>query len=1201
MKKILTSYVLFFAMNAFALKSWNAAVTEILPSFSGIRDSSYVSSISSPGPKAGENLIADYDEDSYLLIDHCADIVDDSGINFKKGAFSVKSLSEKLTKKVDHDGVDRWHWMLFYEMEYTVTCGNNITYNGIFKWRVQLWSCQVGCDDNVDTKTYSLDVGSYDYSTNTFEPHRERAKKDGKNVVPIMNLLAAWNGREVAYPKYQGGVNKLAVPVLLVPGFQADYKNTWGVEIPNSDKNSTEFQNGMVTAYLNGGLPDILARYQGLTISRDEINSNGIYFFNAPVDKNGKQPSPEWVNGSASSSISFALYEKLQEKLTLHFGEAWKTDEHLKIDIVAHSQGGLVVREMLRGLNEHPENYPTGTANAANHIRKLVSVNTPHLGTPIADSREDLSAMPEYSSIATLLDDIENQHELEKNAEKMPAINRDKVLFEADLDVPWERLIKEGAGAAWNREWWKNVLIGFLGSWETASVITMAGAFLGYETDVSIKMRGNYLGDYETRTRKKTPLMPADNDDKKFQIGALKNLRDIAFEMHQQGSHLGERSDFIKRLNFYPLLPNGKPLPLQPMYSYDMRGLKNYYLGQIQEGASAFCTGDEEVKDFCVDAVQILNEYLKHTENVEAENVAGIYELANFINTLSEQWLSKTDLLVPVESQKFGYEESVSIPEFHKPRTYGIYLSQTPDVSPVNLVLHGNAIGEFKQDVDALGVSIQSVNIPGASRMGLDLLCALDSFLCPEDMDEGYFLKIPTLVKNGVVVTPVEKAKPVSVQELAVSGDFSLKPLYLTPTFQGIGFSIDGGESLVAAFDENLGTYVWYRNASGIEHLEILTNNRTRWQVGLKRNGNLLEVFANSYDGKEKKWQIPVSLPENVDVQIYGDAGASAVAAILGGSGTAADVATQERPQVTTPRIGSEKDVVVLHYEAGLAEKNTSRPRFVVAKGGESAVEGFKIAYYFTADPAREPVAEIDYPKYPIHVEHLGGDQWRFILDLSSETILPQSIHPDNNGYQIRLHYRDWSPWNHRHDYSADRNVGYPKLNDKIVVYDLEGNILWGVPPALAENLTVDEKKSVSLDYTDAGSFEPNLWRPEFKLKNTGSISLQNFKIRAYIQSPDGKNFSQPTEDWFTPESSPKLSRLAGNVWQLEIAFDSHILYPGQSVSSGNIGVHLTDWSAFGKELLGLVVVDSNGEILWGTPWDGSGVIKYLELADVRW
>lgn len=53
----------------------------------------------------------------------------------------------------------------------------------------------------------------------------------------------------------------------------------------------------------------------------------------------------------------------------------------------------------------------------------------------------------------------------------------------------------------------------------------------------------------------------------------------------------------------------------------------------------------------------------------------------------------------------------------------------------------------------------------------------------------------------------------------------------------------------------------------------------------------------------------------------------------------------------------------------------------------------------------------------------------------------------------------------------------------------------------------------------------------------------------------------------------------------------------------GGVGDALTfnSWNAaFDKSLLGLVVVDSDGEILWGTPWDGIVRAKYLEVADVR-
>ena len=1214
-----------FAVKAFALHGWNFAVSEILPSFSGKPDSSYVSAISTPGPKATEDLIESYDPDEYILNDHCADITDSTGNNFRPGVFSVKSLTEKLRKVIDHDGIDRWHWMLFYEMEYSLTCGNKITYRGVFRWRIQLWSCMVNCDTDIDTKTYSLDVGKYDYSTNTFEPYRERVKEDGKNIVPVRNLIAAWNGREVAYPKYEGGANKLTVPVLLVPGFNADYRNTWGVEIPNKDKNSDEFQNGLVSGYVNGGLPDILARYQGLDVSGQGINSNGIYFFNAPVDENGTQPSPEWKFGDARNSISYCLYLKLQEKLTRHFGDAWRTDESLKIDVVGHSQGGLVVREMLRGLRVDCPDCPVGAANAANHIRKLVTVNTPHLGTPIADTKSALREMPEYSSVLELLDNLENQHELEestyesrrskgKTEEEIygPVVNRKKTLISADVDVDWGRLAGEGAKKAWNLGWYINVAAVAYGGWIAALDLTSVGSILGLNTDVSMKINGNYLGDYETETLTDVPLIDDTPDNKTIEIGELKNIRNYAWEMYSSGRHLGTRSSFITSLNFYPTLPNGNRLELQPMYSYDMSGLKPYFLGQIQENATEFCSGDEDSKNFCIDALQILSEYVKSSENVDLEDVKGIHELSSFLNSLMDQWLSKTDLLVPVESQTFGYDIDEdgkmssgpwdAFPEFHRPRTYGIHMSQTPDVLPVNMVAHGEIIGQGDYgDLDLLNASIKSVRIPGASRMGLDLLCALDSYLCRDGMDDGDFLKIPALVSRGTVVGPNGTTITVAVQELGVSGDFSFKPLYLSPGFQGVGIADEGNPVLVAAFTPDYGTYVWYRDEKGTEHFETLSNNRVRWQVGLKRASGTVEVSANTYDGRVKTLAIPVKVPDEAVVQVYGDETSSLAASVFAGKGTATNSETQKRPEVATKRVGNFGDVAVVHYEAGLAEKNTSRPRIIVANVGDRPIDGFKVAYYFTADPARTPVVDLDYPNYPVNMEHLGGDNWRFVIDLSGEVLRPMSAHPNKDGYQLRLHYYGYDEdWNHRYDYSANYSVGYPKVNDRIVIYDPDGNILWGVPPTLPRTATATEKKSVDLTYGDAGSHETNVLKPEFRIVNTGSVALRNYRIRGYVSAPAGCSFNTPIDDWYTPESAPSLTKIADNVWMFDIVFDEHILYPGQDVFSGNIGIHLTGWENFDKRLLGLVVVDENGEILWGTPWNGTDDSVKVEYANVQ-
>lgn len=108
------------------------------------------------------------------------------------------------------------------------------------------------------------------------------------------------------------------------------------------------------------------------------------------------------------------------------------------------------------------------------------------------------------------------------------------------------------------------------------------------------------------------------------------------------------------------------------------------------------------------------------------------------------------------------------------------------------------------------------------------------------------------------------------------------------------------------------------------------------------------------------------------------------------------------------------------------------------------------------------------------------------------------------------------------------------------------------------------------------------------------------FLLSPFFSEPNGNSFNAPVDDWYTPESTPSLTKVADNIWMLEITFNEHILYSGQDVFSGNIGIHLEDWNEFDKSLLGLVVVDENGEILWGTPWDGSGIIHNQEYANVQ-
>ncbi|MDR0516458.1 MAG: putative lipase, partial [Fibromonadaceae bacterium] len=209
-------------------------------------------------------------------------------------------------------------------------------------------------------------------------------------------ILARWERQRVSHPPYHylGTPGKMPVPVLLVHGLNGNY-GQWGVE-PVGKKGDSSFQKGLVKeyGYKSGSFPDILARSQNLSLEEKDINSNGIYFYQAPGEKiEGiwEEYMPHWDSAKSQSRY---LYKKLGEVLDSCYSKDstdWKTSNEYKIDLVAHSQGGLVIREMLRGLRKDAENFPQGTANAANHINRVITVNTPHLGSALATPSDNLS------------------------------------------------------------------------------------------------------------------------------------------------------------------------------------------------------------------------------------------------------------------------------------------------------------------------------------------------------------------------------------------------------------------------------------------------------------------------------------------------------------------------------------------------------------------------------------------------------------------------------------------------------------------------------------------------------------------------------------------------------------------------------------------------------------------------------------------
>lgn len=1032
----------------------------------------------------------------------------------------------------------------------------------------------------------SLDSLKPDGSVTDYKTDFKTWKYEGKfNKEELIGQLKM---QEVAYPewKYTGVPGKkLAVPILFIHGLGDDYKS-WGVtstvdadELCENDavcakmwpsfcdvkfvsasemqalqkktctdelkekikeykeallKANADFQKGSVRKYTLGSAPDIIVRNQNIYITDDNINSDGIYFFQAlgkiNEEKKWEETSLDWDNAYAQNSQSRKLYQKLEEILDDFFKDTpinWRETPEATVDIVAHSQGGLVVREMLRGLRA--EKASMGSDNPANHIRRMITVDTPHLGAATAaESSEDIK---EYSGLGKIVDDLNNPK------------NHNLVNVKISPDY-----------TNWLTDFLVLSVNSFLG-WAVSTAVVTA--------DYEINMNGPYLGPY-TISLNVDPLIPGSFAVDLTDRDPLADLREKANYTRSIGKHLYSESNFMKNLNngkdgaSYPKKPNGDNLEIVPLYSGNTKAVVSAALETIAENLKISCPelDDSDSKAACVS----LESYLESKASDFEDMVHGLIDvndidlnqnLLDILNSLVNDWLANSDLIVESNSQKYESEKlgisSGSIPELKTPRKFEFHDA----LAPWETVAHLN---------------LKMGNMAASARQGLDIACALHLY-CSELLAEKAGLKLIYLDDGSVGLT----------------GDFDLSPLYLGVGKQGVRVSDDSGY-LEAIYEPGVGSYVNYTDSEGNLQQDVMLQPGIATNPRLRRKGSVITVSFDNQSGKtfSKDYAKPKMSPQAI-FSIVADEGAS-LPKVIAGLGTASDLSLQAAP-VSPTAWKKTRDVFVMHREArGDYESNTSRPRMLVANSTDKDIKGFKVAYYFTADPARNPVVEVDYPRIPVILENLGGDQWRFVLNAADSVLKARSVFPSLDGWQIRLHYGDWTDFDHLDDWSADYNVGIPRNNKKIVVYDADGHILWGQEPSMYRSVddgVIASPKGV-LSWSDSAPWESNIFKPRVTVKNTGTVALKNYHAKLWFRVPDGKSLYVPIDDWYTPVSRPGLKNIGENVWELDMHFDTYMLYPNESVAEGNVGLHLTDWSTFDKLVCGIALIDSEETVIFG-------------------
>ncbi|MDR2594049.1 MAG: putative lipase [Fibromonadaceae bacterium] len=941
--------------------------------------------------------------------------------------------------------------------------------------------------------------------------------------------------------------------------------------MPLNSKNDTA---GQVKArgYKNGSLPDMLARSNNLDdTTEDAINSNGIYFFQA---ENGSSSQPHW---DKSPSQSKSLYKKIEAIMENFYGKQeieWRLSDKYKIDLVGHSQGGLVIREMLRGLAGSEQ----GNENPANHINRIITVNTPHFGSALVAPAGN-EVLKNYNGLAQFIDNFENgkKHKLltvgvDFNDAALSTITSGAAGFAGGFYDGFN-LVHENVNA--------NEEAGIL-KYTTAIFVGILGAIpsMFYGTDASAVMRGPYLGPYDIDL-----LLEQLWSDKTFssviKVDFLKEQRNEVSSIRKDGKHLWKNSDFMNRLNsnMYPILPNGNKAVMLPMYSDSAHKILQEAFYAIAVDANRLCAPPMS-KEGCFimnSVIGRLNKYVnRFSKDIVSVSKADFDdELWSILVDMQDSWLKNSDGLVEASSQKFikdGNSPKDYEGYFLEPRSYAIHDA----LAPHEAVPHGKVFTN-----------------KGAAQQGLDLLCALSpacdsAFTLASQSGRNPILKLTEELIRG----------DFKERSLETVGDIELVPIYEGEGIQGLSISANGKTMLAAKYEPGVGSSITlnYGNQlstskatqamnAPIEQTELVLGPEIATQPFVIRKGDSLSISFMNYSGKafRKDYYMP-DLPNNLTVNVIAESNVKMSPVIIG-KALAVNPETQKPPVPPPGHPLAPITLAVLHREArGEHEANTSRPRLLVYNATKDTLKFSKIAYYFTADPVRRPNVVVDYPHIPVSVEYLGGDQWRFVLEAGNQKVPPKSFYPSADGWQIRIHYSDWHEYDHFNDWSADYSVGFAKFNSKIVIYDKNGKIVWGNEPQLEEkNDDIVQKPSVTLTWKDDAPWEANTFKPRIEVKNIGGAAISDYRAQLWFRVPQGKNLAIPSPDvWYAPESQSSAKNVSGKVWMLDMHFNKHILYPGDSISEGNIGLHLTDWSAFDKTVCGIVLKDKEGNILFG-------------------
>ena len=982
----------------------------------------------------------------------------------------------------------------------------------------------------------------------------------------------------------------------------------------------------LVRSYKPSSGPDILARIERLEHGYDStnaqagINRNGIYFYTSLNDAGDSlspfQPpmwSPSSYGYNALRGQARQLFERMDTVLTHHYGSraAWIHDGTRKIDIVCHSQGCLDTRDMIRN------NPDTSLANPINHIRKVVSMNSPAFGSAFATSSTDLGNGP-FSSLGQVRTKL-----LDTTGELVPSKDLGLVGFHSITDAAYTAFdtcdasnsgggfIAGSACAAVVAagEGLKSAGAGLVGAavvgynscsdatWEPPVVSQLLGATCGglaapigaigaVFSNFSWSLKGGLAGPYDLRLRANTLGITTIYH---FQDPGPSSLRAQLFAFADTTRHLSQTSPWIGDLaRFgYPTRPLDRAaVPFTVLFSGSTHHIVDEVAQQTRANLNQYC---EEHDDDITDNCEVLKNIVAGT--LGTDQIADdptVQQVEQWARDFQSQWTDTGDIVVEKASQLMVNQGLGFTPRQGLFDTTTYRFQTAYGVGGGKYVAHMPIVANTSFDVNGTTMTF-NVARSGATLMGLDIHAALgyDTLAYTQGMQ--------TLPRGGATITlpslnaAASARTMATVQQLPVQGDFDVEVISTDSLLQGVSLSPSATTRpvVLAFWDRNQGGYLYGLQLNGTPIVKVLSNGGRPVQVRLTRQGSTLTMTARGLDDLVNVDSIALPLPGQLWL------GALSTPAVAASDSTRPMLVGRLAVTDSSDLLADQpwKLRVMVRETADSTQTSLAHPRILLINKDSRTLQAAVLFYEFHADPSRVPLLQSFQGPGNATLQSLGDDRWRVRITDPTASVPPLGIYPSVDGFSFQLSYQDGSAWPRQGEWSS--YGGSPQLytTDRVQVRDGSGKVVVGVEMPRAEGKTRVAAQGLA---RDEGLGSNNEVAPVIAIRNKGGTPLQNFHAQWFVRAPLGATVA--LESWYTPDAQATLKAMGGGLWMVDLNFSNHILYPKQTTPEQKIGIHISDWSAWDRShnpthtsashglvpVEGMVVRDSLGNILWG-------------------